>query len=424
MIIPINRINNPHQHPPPPPPPLDIAVDGWALTMLSKERVDMASICNSIGQSFGYFSTLMILLFLGDAATCNKYLRSTPSDEPMLTLGSFMAMLSVLFFTTTTMVMLFKREKPTTTRDSVLGTYSTLLRVCQLPSVRTLIFLLLTMKIGFGCVDSASGLKLQEFGLSKETMASIGFLMFPIYMLVPGLIGRFSSRHPLENLLSSYWVRLAYCACAVGLVYYVQATTPSYDALLAADEHGMTEGVVLKREITPALYATIFVFSAAGVICSSVMFTSVMQLFCAFSDPAIGGSYMSLLNTFANLGGSWVSTFSLKTVALLQRCHEPDAAAGRCIRRHSGRIFPCSPADAAQGLCVTKTNGYYPVAVVSIVLGLLWIILNRGRLQSIRDAPEEAWRVPPKLAGKHISPIYIAIFVAGVFAVIYWLTVA
>ena len=33
----------------------DIIVDGWALTMLSRENVGYASVCNSIGQSFGYF---------------------------------------------------------------------------------------------------------------------------------------------------------------------------------------------------------------------------------------------------------------------------------------------------------------------------------------------------------------------------------
>jgi MFS transporter, PAT family, solute carrier family 33 (acetyl-CoA transportor), member 1 len=33
----------------------DIVVDGWALTMLSPKNVGYASVCNSIGQSCGYF---------------------------------------------------------------------------------------------------------------------------------------------------------------------------------------------------------------------------------------------------------------------------------------------------------------------------------------------------------------------------------
>ena len=33
----------------------DIAVDGWALTMLKRENVGYASTCNSVGQTAGYF---------------------------------------------------------------------------------------------------------------------------------------------------------------------------------------------------------------------------------------------------------------------------------------------------------------------------------------------------------------------------------
>lgn len=33
----------------------DIAVDGWALTMLKKHNVGHASTCNSVGQTAGFF---------------------------------------------------------------------------------------------------------------------------------------------------------------------------------------------------------------------------------------------------------------------------------------------------------------------------------------------------------------------------------
>ena len=33
----------------------DIAVDGWALTMLQKHNVGYASTCNSVGQTAGFF---------------------------------------------------------------------------------------------------------------------------------------------------------------------------------------------------------------------------------------------------------------------------------------------------------------------------------------------------------------------------------
>lgn len=41
------------------------------------------------------------------------------------------------------------------------------------------------------------------------------------------------------------------------------------------------------------------------------MFVAVMAFFAQVSDPAVGGTYMTLLNTLANLGGNWPSTLAL-----------------------------------------------------------------------------------------------------------------
>ena len=54
----------------------DIAVDGWALTMLSRRNVGYASTCNSIGQTVGYLSSYIIFIALNSPKFCNEYLRS------------------------------------------------------------------------------------------------------------------------------------------------------------------------------------------------------------------------------------------------------------------------------------------------------------------------------------------------------------
>merc|ERR1712167_147041 len=53
----------------------DIAVDGWALTMLTRENVGYASSCNSIGQTVGYLSAYIIFIALNSSTFCNTYLR-------------------------------------------------------------------------------------------------------------------------------------------------------------------------------------------------------------------------------------------------------------------------------------------------------------------------------------------------------------
>ncbi|VDN28435.1 unnamed protein product, partial [Dibothriocephalus latus] len=56
----------------------DIVVDGWALTMLSKENVAWASTCNSVGQSLGVIIGSIVFLALESPEICNNYLRFTP----------------------------------------------------------------------------------------------------------------------------------------------------------------------------------------------------------------------------------------------------------------------------------------------------------------------------------------------------------
>lgn len=41
------------------------------------------------------------------------------------------------------------------------------------------------------------------------------------------------------------------------------------------------------------------------------MFVAVMAFFARISDPAVGGTYMTLLNTVTNLGGNWPATLAL-----------------------------------------------------------------------------------------------------------------
>lgn len=66
----------------------DVAVDGWALTMLSRENVGYASTCNSVGQTAGFFLGNVLLLALESADFCNQYLRSEPLPHGIVTLKS------------------------------------------------------------------------------------------------------------------------------------------------------------------------------------------------------------------------------------------------------------------------------------------------------------------------------------------------
>lgn len=64
----------------------DIAVDGWALTMLKRCNVAHASTCNSVGQTAGYFLGYVAFIALESAEFCNSYFRTVPEDTGLVTL--------------------------------------------------------------------------------------------------------------------------------------------------------------------------------------------------------------------------------------------------------------------------------------------------------------------------------------------------
>lgn len=98
-------------------------------------------------------------------------------------------------------------------------------------------------------------------------------------------------------------------------------------------------------------------------IAGNLVFISMMAFFSRVSDPSIGGSYMTLLNTIANLGSKWTTSaclFMLPRVTF-HAC-TIDAAEG--FEREILAI-PCAPTDAA--MC-TEHGGKCTVDMVSCTL--------------------------------------------------------
>lgn len=89
----------------------DIVVDGWALTMLSRENVGYASTCNSVGQTAGFFLGYTVFLALESKEFCNGYLRVVPQETGIVELSTFLYYWGFIFVLMTTAVWFFKSEK-------------------------------------------------------------------------------------------------------------------------------------------------------------------------------------------------------------------------------------------------------------------------------------------------------------------------
>ena len=131
----------------------DIAVDGWALTMLSRENVGYASTCNTVGQTAGFFMGNVVFLALTSADFSNKYLRTEPQPTGVVTLSGFFYFWGIIFIVSTTLVGLFKREKSEKELhgeeavEGIVDGYKTLIKILHRSSILNLIVILLTVKV-------------------------------------------------------------------------------------------------------------------------------------------------------------------------------------------------------------------------------------------------------------------------------------
>ena len=137
-----------------------------------RDNVGWASTCNSVGQTAGYFLGNVVFLALESKDFANRYVRQPLNfDEQstgLITLPSrrisptkkktFEIFLFNRFFIflgnyiSTTLVALFKHEidenyDPHEPHFSLKETYHVLFKLCALPSVRSIILILLTVKV-------------------------------------------------------------------------------------------------------------------------------------------------------------------------------------------------------------------------------------------------------------------------------------
>lgn len=158
----------------------DIAVDGWALSMLKKRNIGHVATAEAVGATAGFYTGYMSLLILESKDFCNKYIFSEPREEGLITLSGFMIFWGVIFILTS-IGMAFKHENSemdVKLREypdyGVKKAYPTLLNILKLKPVIRLVIFLLTVKITFGATDSMTFLKLIDYGMPKEKIALLG----------------------------------------------------------------------------------------------------------------------------------------------------------------------------------------------------------------------------------------------------------
>ncbi|KAF8898334.1 acetyl-coenzyme A transporter 1 [Infundibulicybe gibba] len=350
----------------------DIAVDGWALTLLSQDCLSYASTCQTIGLNTGFFASFTVFLAFNSEAFAQKW------GVPHLTLSGYLKFWSIASYAVTFWLLFFKKEdkEPASEADmSIKAVYRTIWSICKLRHVQLLILMHLFAKIGFAANDAVTSLKLVEKGFKREDLALAVLIDFPFQITGGWLAAKWSrGDRPLRPWIVAFWPRLGLALVATLVVYWFP--TPP---------------------ITLSFFIFLIVHTVVSSFTSTVQFVGISAFHTRVSDPLIGGTYMTLLNTFTNMGGTWPKWFVLKGVDLFSvaTCKVADAGvdirlqATECVSEHGKAL--CEKID---GECITEHDGYYIVSALCMMFGLIFllafIIPTARKLQAL---PTSVWRV-------------------------------
>ena len=237
-------------------------------------------------------------------------------------------------------------------------TYRRLWHVCQLPAVKTMFLILLTYRFPTSLSDNVKTLKAVEFGLSKQTISLLSpIVILPIGILVPIIGSKIFHGHPLRQFMTAYKARVT---------------------LVALFDVGMLMAIRTFKDRSDFRASSIFWFTIVGstalqAIVAALQFNAQMTFFASRVDPAIGGSYMTLLNTMANLGGTWPASAVMYLVGKFTK-------SGICTIENGVKV------------CSGGRDAYFPLQLFLSSLGVTWILLLGRKVRHVAELPESAWR--------------------------------
>ena len=163
---------------------------------------------------------------------------------------------------------------------------------------------------------------MQKGGVPKETLTSIAMISLPIGIATQSYVSRFFGESkpgipPLVIFLTGWKVRLANGLLLMLLILSLSTATEGGGAI-PLWVYGFGVGVTVLSSIA-----------------SSAMFVAQMAFFNRVSDPKIGGTYMTILNTVSNLGAKWMESATLFAIDLVSdkvcvASNDPRRVLGSC----------------------------------------------------------------------------------------------
>jgi len=292
-------------------------------------------------------------------------------------LGPYLRFWAVCYFLVTLYLIIIKKEKMyDDVIESIKEVYKIMWKVIKLPRMRSFIVLLFIAKIGFVTNDAVTTLKLLEKGFKREDLSVTVLIDFPLQIIFGYYAAKWSSgKRPLKPWMWAFYGRIAAAILAMFVVRF-----------FSIPENG---------EISTGYFILIILSTVLSSFMSTVQFVSIGCFFARIADPTVGGTYMTLLNTLSNLGGTWPRPLILEGVDVLTNY-------GDCQGLSSDiSSISCKTSDGRHdcisngGQCEIIKDGYYTISIVCIVLALLSLFMFiKKEVRNLETTPKQYWEIP------------------------------
>lgn len=275
-------------------------------------------------------------------------------------------------------------------------------KVVKLKNVQSFILVHLIAKIGFQANEGVTNLKLVEKGFAREDLALAVLIDFPFQLVLGYLAAKWSrGSNALNPWLYAFFGRLIFAILSIFLVAGVPAAP-----------------------IGMNYFILVILFTVTSSFASTVQFVGISAFHTQIADPLIGGTYMTLLNTVSNLGGTWPRFFVFKAVDSFTVSHCVPKGVGAKLVEHSKNLLNNLNLDKENsiglkecvtdkgralceeigGTCHITKDGYFITSWICVAIGFItlfvFILPTCKRLQSL---PLTAWRVTNSAGGARMD---------------------
>jgi len=207
--------------------------------------------------------------------------------------------------------------------------------------------------------------RLADATFPQHLFAFSSAINFPLQLITTYILSH-NLQSPLDMWHFGYKLQLLMCTIAMLVIFYYPP------------------------DLTLSYIMIIYLFSAVTTICTSIAFTSSNTFFARISDARIGGTYLTLLYTINNLGGTWPNFFVFYLVDIL--------TFSKCSLVSTDQTYTCTSQATNEctinhGICLTIMDGFYIVGILTILCGLTFNYYAKHKYLPLQNQPSLAWKI-------------------------------